>query len=47
MRNLGIGQVLLLLVFIVLPLIDFLLQRVRKRRDHRIPQDKPVERARR
>ena len=43
MRNLGIGNVLLLLFFIVLPLINFLLQRVRKRRDHRIPQEKPVK----
>jgi hypothetical protein len=46
MRNLGIGQILLLLFFIVLPLINFLLQRVRKRRDHRdhrIPQEKSVE----
>src|SRR5262249_54607622 len=43
MQNLGIGQVLLLLLFIVPPLIIFLLQRVRKRRDHRIPQEKPVE----
>jgi hypothetical protein len=43
MRSLGIGQVLLLFFFIVLPLINFLLQRVRKRRDHRIPQEKPVE----
>jgi hypothetical protein len=25
------------------PLITFLLQRVRKRRDHRMPQEKPVE----
>jgi hypothetical protein len=43
MRNLGIGHVLLLLFFVVLPLINFLLRRVRKRRDHRIPQKKPVE----
>jgi hypothetical protein len=44
MRNLGIGNVLLLLFFVVLPLINFLLRRVRKRRDHLlIPQEKPVE----
>jgi len=43
MQNLEIGQVLLLLLFIVPPLIHFLLQRVRKRRDHRILQEKPVE----
>jgi len=43
MQNLGIEQVLLLLLFIVPLLINFLLQRVRKRRDHRIPQEKPVE----
>ena len=42
MRNLGIGNVLLLLFLIVLPLINFLLRRVRKRR-HLIPQEKPVE----
>lgn len=42
MRNLG--QILLLLFFIALPLLNFLLQRARKRRrDHRIPQEKPVE----
>lgn len=41
MRNLG--QILLLLFFIALPLLNFLLRRVRKRRDHRIPQEKPVE----
>jgi hypothetical protein len=39
-----LGQILLLLFFIALPLLKFLLQRVRKRRrDHRIPQEKPVE----
>ena len=43
MQNLGIEQVLLLLLFIVPPLITFLLQRVRKRRDHRMPQEQPVE----
>src|SRR5262245_48353829 len=43
MQNLGIEQVLLLLLFIVPPLITFLLQRVRKRRDHRMPQEKPIE----
>ena len=43
MRNLGIGNVLLLLFLVVLPLINFLLRRVRKRRHHLIPQEKPVE----
>lgn len=45
MENLGIGQaLLLLLLFILTPLFNFLLQRFRKRRrDHRIPQEKPVE----
>jgi len=43
MENVGIGQILLLLFFIVLPLVNFLLQRVRKRREHRSPQEKPVE----
>ena len=47
MRNLGIEQVLLLLLFILAPLLNFLLQRVRKRRDHRIPQEKSVEQVRR
>ena len=41
MRNLG--QILLLLFFIALPLLNFLLQRVRKRRHQLIPQEKPVE----
>ena len=36
MKNLGIEQVLLLLLFLAPPLITFLLQRVRKRRDHRM-----------
>jgi hypothetical protein len=38
---------LLLLFFIVLPVINFLLQRVRKRRHHPIPQEKPVAQMRR
>jgi len=41
MRNLG--QILLLLFFIALPLLNFLLQRARKRRHHPVPQEKPVE----
>ena len=44
MENLGIGQaLLLLLLFILTPLFNFLLQRFRKRRNHHIPQEKPVE----
>ena len=43
MKDLGIWNVLLLLFFVVLPLINFLLRRVRKRRHHPIPQEKPVE----
>jgi len=43
MENVCIGQILLLLFFIVLPLVNFLLQRVRKRREHQSPQEKPVE----
>ena len=41
MRNLG--QILLLLFFIALPLLNFLLQRARKRRHHPVPREKPVE----
>jgi hypothetical protein len=41
MRNLG--QILLLLFFIALPLLNFLLQRARKRRHQPIPQEKSVE----
>jgi hypothetical protein len=41
MRNLG--QILLLLLFILAPLLNFLLQRARKRRHHPIPQEKSVE----
>ena len=41
MRNLG--QILLLLLFILAPLLNFLLQRARKRRHHPVPQEKPVE----
>lgn len=44
MENLGIGQaLLLLLLFILTPLFNFLLQRFRKRRNQHIPQEKPVE----
>ena len=43
MRNLGIGNLLLLLFFVVLPLLNFLLQRARKRRHRPIPQKKPVD----
>ena len=43
MENPGIGQALLLLLFILTPLLNFLLQRFRKRRNHHIPQEKPVE----
>ena len=43
MRNLGIGNVLALLFIIVLPLLNFLLQRARKRRHQPIPREKPVE----
>ena len=46
MKTQGIELVLLLLFFILPLLFNFVLQRVRKRRnhrDHRIPQEKPVE----
>ena len=43
MKDLGIWNVLLLLFFVVLPLINFLLRRFRKRRHHPVPQEKPVE----
>jgi hypothetical protein len=44
MENLGIGQaLLLLLLFILTPVFNFLLQRFRKRRHHPVPQEKPVE----
>ena len=39
MRNLGIEQVLLLLLFILAPLINFALQRIRKHRDPQILQE--------
>ena len=42
MENLG-QVLLLLLLFILTPLLNFLLQRFRKRRNHHIPQEKPVE----
>ena len=42
MENLG-TILLLLLLFILTPLLNFLLQRFRKRRNHHIPQEKPVE----
>lgn len=42
MENLG-TILLLLLLFILTPLLNFLLQRFRKRRNQHIPQEKPVE----
>ena len=48
MRTPGIEQILLLLFFIALPLVNFLLQRVRKRRDqrnHSTQQERFVEQA--
>ena len=42
MRDLGFGQILLLIVFILVPLIKFVMQRVRKPVESETPADEPV-----
>jgi hypothetical protein len=47
MKNLSFGQILLLIVFILVPLINFLLRRARRRLEDRTPQDEAVTQMRR
>ena len=42
MKNLGFGQIVLLIIFIVLPLVNFVAQRVRRRLEDKTPaEEKP------
>jgi len=47
MRNLGLSQIILVIVFIVVPLIQFVMQRVQRRREDQIPEHKSVSQMRR
>jgi hypothetical protein len=47
MKNLSFGQILLLILFILVPLINFLLQQARRRLETQTPQDKAVAQIRR
>lgn len=42
MENLGFGQILLLFLFILAPLINFAMRRIRKSVESETPADKPV-----
>jgi hypothetical protein len=42
MRDLGFGQIILLIVFILVPLIKFVMQRVRRRLEYQIPEEESV-----
>lgn len=44
MENLGFGQILLLIVFILLPLGNFVMQRVRRRLEDKIPAEESPRR---
>ena len=47
MENLGFGQILLLLVFILVPLIQFVMRRVRRRLEGQILEKESVTQVRR
>jgi len=47
MENLGFGQILLLTLFILVPLIKFVMQRVRRRLENQITEREPVTEIRR
>ena len=47
MRNLSFGQILLLIVFIVVPLINFFMQRARRRLQTQARKDQALTQARR
>jgi hypothetical protein len=44
MKNLSFGQILLLIVFIVVPLIKFFMQRARRRLETQTPKDEVLTR---
>ena len=47
MRDLSLGQIVLLIVFILVPLIKFVMQRVRRRLEDKIPEEEPLTQIRR
>ena len=47
MRNLSFQQIILLLAFILVPLINFVIQRVKRRLEHEIPAEESVPQIRR
>jgi len=47
MENLGFGQILLLTLFILVPLIKFVMQRARRYLENQIPEEEPVTEIRR
>lgn len=47
MRNLSFQQIILLLAFILVPLINFIIQRVRRRLEHEIREEESVPQIRR
>lgn len=47
MRNLSFQQIVLLLAFILVPLINFAIQRVRRRLEHEIPAEESMPQVRR
>ena len=47
MENLSFGQILLLIVFILVPLINFLMQRARRHLEDQTPKDKAMAQIRR
>jgi hypothetical protein len=46
-RDLAFGQIILLSVFILVPLIKFVMQRVRRRLEDQIPEEESVTQIRR
>ena len=47
MRDIGFGQIILLLVFILVPLIEFVMKRVRRSVEAQIPEQESVTQNRR
>jgi hypothetical protein len=47
MKNLSFGQILLLIVFILVPLINFLMHRARRRLETQTPRDEALAQMRR
>ena len=47
MGDLGFGQIILLIVFILVPVIKFVMQRVRRRLEDQIPEEESVTQIRR